>query len=110
MGFYTPRKLIILVREATEHDAGIYFAVLFRLVLGVALMVAASASRFPLAFLILGGLTIFAAVGLPFFGQARILGLIDWFERLPDALTRAWLLFGTGFGAFLIYGVTGGPA
>ena len=104
-GLSAPDRLRKLVGGVMERDWGMYFAVGVRLVLGLALILAASQSRFPLTFTVLGAITLVAAVALPFVGRERIVRLLAWFGRLPPAAIRVWLLFGIAFGGFLVYGV-----
>jgi len=104
-GTVAPDKLCKLVNGAMERDWGIYMAVVARLLLGAALIVIAPDSRFSLAFEILGWLAIVAAVIILFAGRDRLRRFVAWFGQSSQAMIRVWLLFGTAFGAFLIYGV-----
>ena len=92
--------------RVVDQDWGIYFAVVIRLVMGAALIVAAPVSRFPVVFELLGWIAIAAAVAIIFIGRERIAALIAWFVRRSAWLIRLWLLFGMIFGGFLIYGIT----
>jgi hypothetical protein len=104
-GIYAPGKLMKLVAGVAQHGWGIYAAVIVRLVLGLALIIAAPDSRFPLIFQALGWIAIVAAVALALMGRQGIRRLVAWFERFSPASIRLWLLSGTAFGGFLIYGV-----
>jgi len=104
-GISSPGRLVELVRAAMEKDWGIYLAVVVRLLLGLALIVAAAGSRFPLIFEALGWIAIVAAIVLALMGRSRIRELVNWFSRLSPTLIRMWLLSGFAFGGFLIYGV-----
>jgi len=104
-GTVAPDKLWKLVNGAMEKDWGIYMAVVARLLLGAALIVIAPDSRFSLTFEILGWLAIVAAVIILFAGRDRLRRFVAWFGQSSQAMIRVWLLFGTAFGAFLIYGV-----
>lgn len=104
-GIYTPARLVKLVSGVMDHGSGIYFAVIVRLLLGLALIIVAPDSRFPLTFEVLGWIAIIAAVGLALMGRNRVRRFIGWFERFSLAIVRLWLLFGIAFGGFLIYGV-----
>jgi hypothetical protein len=95
------------VRRLIERDAGIHAAILVRVVLGLALLGAASDSRFPLTFRVLGWIAIIAAIGIVVIGKARLRGFVSRFYRLQPGFVRAWLLIGLVFGGFLVYGVTG---
>ena len=104
-GLYAPDKLVKWVARVANHATGIYVAVAVRLVLGVALIIIAPDSRFPLVFQALGWLAIAAAVALAAMGRQGIRRLVAWFERLSPAISRVWLLFGLAFGGFLVFGV-----
>ena len=105
-GSYAPGKLLKLVNGAMEKDWGIQVAVVARLLLGMALIVSAPDSRFPLTFEILGWFAIVAAVIILFLGRERLRKFLGWFEHFSHAAIRLWLLFGIAFGAFLIYAIT----
>ncbi len=105
-GGYAPEKLVRLVTGVMDQEWGIYLAVIVRLLLGLALVIAAPYSRFPLVFQALGWIAIVAAVALAFMGRERLRRLVAWFERFSPAIIRLWLLFGVAFGGFLIYGIS----
>ena len=88
-----------------NRGAGLYVGIGSRVVLGVALIVAAPPARFPTLFVVLGWISIAAAIALLLFGRARRRALLGGFERMPTTLVHLWLVFGVVFGAFLLYGV-----
>jgi hypothetical protein len=92
---------------AVDEDWGIHVAVVARLILGAALVIAAPGSRFPLIFEILGWFAIFAAVVIVLMGRERLRRFVALFERMSPLLIRIWLLFGAAFGAFLVYAIRG---
>lgn len=94
--------------RALDRKSGIYVAVGSRLLLGGALILSASGSKFPLIFNIIGVLALVGAIVVAFIGRARLAAIIDWFARFPPAAIRAWLLFGFAFGVFMLYGVIPG--
>lgn len=105
-GCFVPDRLTKLVMRVVDQDWGIYFAVVVRLLMGAALIVAAPVSKFPVVFEVLGWIAIVAAIALILIGRERMAALIAWFVRCPAWLMRLWLLFGMAFGGFLIYGIT----
>jgi len=105
-GIYAPQRLLQSVKGMMDADWGIYFAVIVRLILGVALIITAPDSRFPFAFLMVGWISIVAGVAAAFIGRERLRGLtIWWFELFSPPGIRLWLMFAMAFGGFLIYGV-----
>ena len=106
-GFYVPQKLLQWTKDVMDAKWGIHFAVIIRLLLGAALLTAASTSKFPTTFLIIGWIAIVAAFGVLLMGRARLSKFVDWwFERFTPTVVRAWLLFALAFGGFLIYGIS----
>jgi len=93
-----------ITQAAMARPGILYFAVGIRLLLGIALIVAAPDSLFPLLFRIFGVVAIVAALALPIMGIERIRKLVGWFAALPPLALRLWLVVGFAFGAFLVYG------
>ena len=61
-GSVAPARMMTLVYGVLDKDWGIHLAVIIRLLLGTALIIAAPASRFPRIFEILGWITVVAAI------------------------------------------------
>jgi hypothetical protein len=102
-GLVVPRRLLAMVRGVMEHPRGMYAAVLARLILGLALLIAAPGSRYPLLLHYLGWFALAAAVALPLIGRDRIVRFLGWFDRVSALAIRLWLLFGIAFSAFLVH-------
>ena len=96
-GVVVPNRLIALVTGSMNRGSGLYVGIGSRVVLGVALIVAAPPARFPTLFAVLGWISIAAAIALPLFGRARLGALLGWLERMPTTLVRLWLVFGVVF-------------
>lgn len=105
-GLYAPDHLIRLINDAMDQSWGIYAAVTARLLMGLALIIAAPASNYPLVFQVLGCIAIAAALVLMFAGQSNIRGLLSWIERLSKTTLRICLLFAIAFAGVLIYGIS----
>jgi hypothetical protein len=105
-GISSPEKLMTFATTTLDQRWGIYIAVIVRLILGAAMIGVAPASSFPIAFQTLGWITIAAAVALAVAGRERVRGFLAWWtKRFSASTNRLWLLFGIGFGAFLVFGV-----
>ena len=102
---FKPRWLFEFARPMLEQGWLMFLAVGIRVALGVALLLVANDSAFPLAFKILGSIAIVAALALPFIGMARIKALVEWMEGLPMTATRLWMLVGVALGGLLLFGV-----
>lgn len=104
-GIYAPEKIVKSAKDAMDQDFGIYAAVVVRVLLGVALILAAGESSLPTIFQALGWIAILAAVIIALVGRERILRFAAWFDRFPPTFIRVWLVVGMAFGGVLIYGV-----
>lgn len=105
LGLALPSHLIDLVEALSHLSRGHYLPVGLRVILGVALLVAAPTSRFPQVFQILGAFSLLAAVITALLGMARLRKLIQWWTQRPLGLIRGWSLVAALLGAFLVYGV-----
>jgi hypothetical protein len=102
-GLIAPAGLIGVVRKVTSRPDGWVFAVVVRILLGAALLTAAQASRFPLAFTTLGWIAIAAAIGILLIGPARMQKLVDRVARMKPLTIRIWLGLGAVFAGFLLF-------
>jgi hypothetical protein len=117
VGFSTFAVLIgcvILVNPAAVYDllrrykgsVGLYaVAIIVRIVLGIALLVVAPLSKFPLVLQAVGWLAIVAAVVFLAMGRPRFNKIIEWALDLSLHLGRLSGLFALLFGVFLVYAV-----
>lgn len=78
-------------------------AVVLRLILGVLMIAYADMSRFPTVILILGWLSIIAALVFALIGRRNFIRLMSWALGLSKSFGRVGGLFATFFGAFLAY-------
>ena len=108
VGILAPGMLLRTVDRVMDRRAGMVVAVAVRVVLGVALLLAASASRWPRVFQVLGWLTLAAAVVIPLLGRDRVSSVVDWMRGVHPILVQVWLVFGVLFGGMLAVGAAGG--
>ena len=102
-GLYQPQSVVRLVRSVATSRFGMPFAVSVRVLLGFALIFAASSTPFPQIIFALGVIALIAAVGIFLMGMERINRLVDWFANASAATLRAAFVFGAAFGGFLLY-------
>ena len=86
-----------------DSSFGMFVAIGVRVILGVALIVAAPDSLTPRLFLVIGCLSLLAAIALPFIGRKNVAKLLRRLRRWPVYVVQGWLVFGAAFGAYLIY-------
>jgi len=82
----------------------LYLSIGIRVVFGIVIIMAASESRFPEAFQILGIISLVAAMVAPFFGFARLQGFVQWWAGRSSGFIRGWSLVAAALGVFLFYG------
>ncbi|MBT3676177.1 MAG: hypothetical protein HN665_03230 [Candidatus Marinimicrobia bacterium] len=105
LSLFSPFTLIRTVRSIGEKNWMVPSAVISRLILGTALILSATDSKFPSFFMIIGWISILSAIIILFMGRERINNLMDWLEERPALLLRLWMVFGAAFGAWIIYGI-----
>lgn len=103
-GVLSPARLLALVTRV-QSQQGLYFIAALRLLLGVALLLAAPGSRVPLYLQVLGAISVLSGAVTPFFGVRRFEAILDWWRRQGDGVVRLWSLFVLLFGASLVWAV-----
>lgn len=94
-----------LARATMYAEWGIWFAVVIRVALGIALIAYAPYSRFPVIFEIVGWISLIAAIVAVLLGRDRLRKFVVWWlERFTPWGIRLWLVIALAFGGFLIYG------
>ena len=102
LGVVSPRRLLDIARHFTS-PAGLYAAGALRVVLGVALFLAAPGSRWPDVVRVLGIFIAVAGLSTPLFGVERSRKVLDWWSARGPAFMRVWAGFGLAFGLLLAY-------
>lgn len=100
-----PSIIFGLMRSYSKSRNLYIFAIIFRLVLGCSLVMAASGSKFPMTLNVLGWLTIIAAVGFILIGRAKFTTLIEWAGDLDPKFTRMTGLLSILVGCLLGYAI-----
>jgi hypothetical protein len=104
LGLIRPGDLMRLVLGTWQSRKGFYFSIGIRVVFGIVLLLAASQSRFPEVFRVLGIISLVAAMAAPFLGFDRLQRFVQkWAKRSPG-LIRGWSVMAAAFGVFLLYG------
>jgi hypothetical protein len=101
-----PDMIFRLLRRHLESLSMHILAVVLRVILGLALIVCAAASKFPTAILVLGWVSIVAAAVLAIVGRRNFKRLMSWALGLAPHFGRIGGLLAILFGAFLVYAVT----
>ena len=81
------------------------FAVIVRILFGVALVIGASESKYPIVLQIFGWLLISAALVIGGIGRERFKKVVKWSVKLPTLIYRLASALSILFGCFLIYAV-----
>jgi uncharacterized membrane protein YidH (DUF202 family) len=105
VGLVSPSRVVRVARYFAT-PAGFYFAAAVRVVMGLALLFAAPASRAPGILRILGVVIIVAGVITFFVGLERFRRLIDWWSAKGPTLARAQAAFAVALGLLLAYALS----
>ena len=100
-----PETIFDLLRRKSESLGMHILAVAVRITLGIALIGCAAASKYPTAILILGWISVIAAVGLGAIGRTNFKRLMSWALGLSSSFGRIGGLLAALFGGFLIHAV-----
>jgi hypothetical protein len=101
LGVAKPKSLIDLVAD-WRNPTRFWVAVLFRLILGTVLLVAAPTCRLPAFVRVVGALSIVAASGILVIGPTRLDTFIRWWLERSPAFIRIWAFVAVAFGVLLI--------
>ena len=104
-GLFKPQILNQFVSDLWKSNWGFWFAVGYRLVLGIPLFLISDSTRYPTVIYYLGILLIFAGVTGLLIGKKRLTKLIDWWLSKPENFCRGWSVIAVAFGLFLIYAI-----
>ena len=91
------------IRSRSESFGFHIFAVVVRLILGIALIFYATESKYPLALQIIGWISLAASSLLLGIGRPRFQKLMIWALNLVSPVRRLGGLLGMLFGGFLVY-------
>ena len=100
-----PETIFGLLRKKLESLSLHILAVVVRVILGAALIMFATESRYPTAILILGWISIVAASVLGIMGRTNFKRLMSWALGVAPIFGRIGGLLAILFGGFLIHAV-----
>lgn len=101
-GVLAPSRMVDFVKRFGTKG-GLIFAVVIRLIIGLALWFAAPSSRAPLLLHVFGVLVIVAAIAMPLMGLERFKALLLWWTKLSTTKQRLNSLFAVAFGAAILW-------
>ncbi len=104
LGVVSPPRLLALLRK-TQTLSGLYLLGALRVVLGVALIFSAPASRVPGLIAIVGVIIIIKGVTLPLIGVEGVRRLLDWWSAKGSVFLRGWALLAAAIGLWLAYAI-----
>ena len=100
-----PDTIPRLIRTHSRSISLYVFAIVIRLVLGIALITYADVSKYPIVLQIIGWISLLAALGLAIVGWTRFTRLISWILDFITPYERAGSILAILFGSFLVYAV-----
>jgi hypothetical protein len=108
IGMVLPEFLLEMARRVSE-PMGLAVLAAVRILLGVALLLEASASRAPLALRGIGVLVVAAGAAALFLETGGTHRLLAWWSSQPDVALRVWMLIPLSLGAFLVWALLPRP-
>lgn len=103
-GILSPPRLFAFIARWQSQE-GIYYTAGLRLLLGIALILAAPTSRAPVYLQVFGVVAALAGLATPFFGLRRFEALLGWWRERPPALLRVWCIVIVAIGVSCIWAV-----
>jgi len=100
-----PEIIFSIITEYGDSLSLHIFAVIVRVLFGVALVVGASESKYPIVLQIFGWLLISAALVIVVIGRERFKKLVKWSVKLPPLIYRLASVLSILLGCFFIYAV-----
>ena len=100
-----PETVFGLIRRNSESLSLHILAVVIRIIIGVALIMCATESKYPTAILIIGWISIVAASVLGIMGRTNFMRLMSWALSIAPSLGRIGGFLAIFFGGFLIHAV-----
>lgn len=104
LGVTSPARLLDALRK-TQTPRGLILLGAFRVLFGMALLLAASASKAPGLIAIVGVIVIFKGVTVPLMGVERVGKFLDWWSTQGSLFVRGWALLAVAIGLGLAYAV-----
>jgi hypothetical protein len=106
-GIFTPDSLIRVGRYVVT-PVGLYAVAVFRVGIGLVLMLVARMSRAPKTLRAFGAVALVAGLATPLFGVERARAIIDWEATQGTALIRVAAGLALAIGGFIAFAVTPG--
>ena len=104
LGFIAPGVLATLGRQSVTPD-GLYLVAALRVLIGLVLLGASSASRMPRTLRVLGILALAGGLATIFLSVERGRTIMDWMLAPGLMVLRLWAVLAVAFGSFIIYAV-----
>ncbi|MDP6437647.1 MAG: hypothetical protein QF790_10170 [Gammaproteobacteria bacterium] len=99
----SPNPVFGLMQRYSDSSGLYLLAIIIRAILGIALINFSEASKFPAILLVLGWLSLAAAVVIGAIGQSKFKQLVIWGLSLVPKFGRIGGLLACLFGGFIIY-------
>jgi hypothetical protein len=104
LGLVAPDTFVAAVRFM-QDPPWLYLAAAIRLGVGIILLLAAPASRFPTVFRVIGAIVAIGGLLTPFIGQWLAKLILGWWTSGGPGVVRAWAVFALAFGSLVIRGI-----
>jgi hypothetical protein len=102
VGIASPASMRAVFEQFTTRG-GLVVAGLVRIAIGVALLLAAPASRAPRGLRAFGAFIVLAGLATPFIAIEHVRSIVDWWSAQGGVFMRAWAAFALAIGATLVF-------
>ena len=97
--------VLVTIGQRSVTPAGLYVVAALRVIIGLVLFGASSASRMPRTFRVVGIVVLVAGLTTPFLGVERARAIMNWMLAPGPVVMRLWALVAVAIGSFVIYAV-----
>jgi hypothetical protein len=107
MGILVPDALVTMGRYVVT-PVGLYIVAIVRIGVGIVVIGASRASRFPRTLRVFGALVLVAGLTTPLFGIERSVAVLNWESAQGPAFIRLVAVLLVALGSFIVSAVRGG--
>jgi hypothetical protein len=106
VGLFAP-DVFVAGAEYMLTTSGLYVIATFRVIVGVMLLLVASASRLPKTMRVFGVVALISGLSTPFIGVERAHAVFNWASGFGTGLIRLWGVVALVLGGIIIFAFAG---
>ncbi len=106
VGLFAP-GVFVAGAEYMLTTNGLYLIATIRVLIGVVLLLGASASRLPKIMRVFGAIALISGISTPFIGVERAQAVFTWASGFGAAIIRVWVVVAMALGGIIIFAFAG---